>query len=152
MNFRSASSNTAGTVLTVRGRREERSNGRTRFTEEHAAYVVSGDAREIAKSLNLRAQTGLRAFFGMRFHVTDLPGAVRAINTGHVDAEIAAEGITHEERDYFFSSGFSQHEIFDRIIERSKAERKKHRADRADKIRADLNAIAPILDDQNTDQ
>lgn len=77
----------------------------------------------------------------MRFIVTDIPGPVRAINIEHIDAEIAADRITCEERDYFFNSGFNQHEIFDRIVERSKAKRKQYNIDRADRIRADLDKL-----------
>ncbi|RKQ84567.1 hypothetical protein U746_2800 [Mycolicibacterium mucogenicum 261Sha1.1M5] len=141
MNFLSASSNPAGTVLTVRGYRMQRINGKVQRVEERVAYVIAGDAREIAMSLNQRARTGLRVLFGMRFSATDLPKEIRAIDIDLFDAEIAAESITSEERDYFFSSGFSQHEIFDRLVERNREERMKSRADRADRIRADLDEL-----------
>ncbi|WP_396453117.1 hypothetical protein [Leucobacter aridicollis] len=131
-----------GTVLTVWLRRVPKLfESRTRLVQERFAYVVSGDANEIAKSLNQQSRTGRGLVFGMRFNVTDIPGPVRAINVEHIDAEIAADSITREERDYFFTSGFNQHEIFDRIVERSKAKRKQYNIDRADRIRADLDEL-----------
>lgn len=53
MIFLSAESNLDGTVLTVWLRREPKLfESRTRPVEERFAYVVAGDANEIAKSLN----------------------------------------------------------------------------------------------------
>lgn len=152
----SASSNPAGTVLTVAGATE---GDRTLRESEYETYVVSGDAHKIAEELNKRPGTRLLKAIAMdwglvpkRFTLRDLPADAFGVRVVTPDEQRAAEGLTVEERDYIFASAFERYEIFEVIVDRYRGERMQDKADRAEKIRADLDAMVPINDDKNTDQ
>ncbi len=118
MIFSSASSNPAGTVLTVRGRSKSKPAHDWNQREERADFVVSGDGHKIAKSLKERSLTGWRFFFGMTFRAHDLPKPNREISIVSVDDEYAAQELTRAERDFFLNSGFDYAEIFAQIVAR----------------------------------